>query len=217
MAKGNRGGHSASGKGFQLQKGSGGNLQPLNVAGMTRGVNGGSLRYVSTEETLRQYESSKLNKPNEQLAILDDNGFIIKAYEGDKHSVGYIGSETTGKVVTHNHPDKYGGTFSEADVAGFLEFNQKEIRASAKEGTYSLRETRKGSGQKDALNKAYAKAQSSLYKKAESALLKVKNSGGSKTAQRKAYVDVYHNWYKDTFSKYGYTYTFTKNKGYKVK
>ena len=216
MAKGIRGGHSASGKGFVLEKSKGGNLQPVNVAGMTKGVNGGSLRYVSTQETLRQYEASKLNKPNEQMAILDDNGFIVKAYEGDKHSVAYIPEETIGKVVTHNHPDKYGGTFSDADVAGFLEYGQKEIRASAKEGTYSLRETKKGSGQKDALNKAYAKAQPSLAKKAESSLEKVKNAGGSRTAQRKAYVDVYHNWYKNNFGKYGYTYTFTKNKDYKV-
>ena len=216
MAKGGRGGHSASGKGFVLQMGKGGNLQPLNVAGMTKGVNGGSLRYVNTQETLRQYEASKLNKPNEQMAILDENGFIVKAYEGDKHSVAYIPEETTGKVVTHNHPDTYGGTFSDADIAGFLEFKQKEIRASAKEGTYSLKETKKGSGQKDALNKAYGKAQPGLAKKAESELMKVKNAGGSKTAQRKAYVDVYHNWYKNNFSKYGYTYTFIKNKGYKV-
>lgn len=216
MAKGSRGGHSASGKGFVLEKSKGGKLQPVNVAGMTKGVNGGSLRYVSTQETLRQYEASKLNKPNEQMAILDDNGFIVKAYEGDKHSVAYIPEETIGKVVTHNHPNKYGGTFSDADVAGFLEYGQKEIRASAKEGTYSLRETKKGSGQKDALNKAYAKAQPLLAKKAESALEKVKNAGGSRTAQRKAYVDVYHNWYKNNFGKYGYTYTFTKNKDYKV-
>ena len=216
MAKGSRGGRR-SGGGFLGNTGTEvGKVNPVNVAGMTKGVNGGSLRNVSTEETLRQYEASKLNMKKEQMAILDENGFIVKAYNGDAHSVAFEPQYTVGRVVTHNHPSDYGGTFSDADVGNFLKFNQKEIRASAKEGTYSLKETRKGSGNAKALDTAYAKAQPSLLKKASEAVNAVASKGGSKTAQRKAYVDVYHNWYKNNFSKYGYTYSFKANKGYKV-
>ena len=67
------------------------------------------------------------------------------------------------------------------------------------------------------MNNAYAKAQPTLNAKASAAMKKVASAGGSKTAQRKAYVDVYHNWYSQNMSKYGYEYKFTANKSYKVK
>lgn len=209
-------GYSGSGKGFiGAGKGGGGQIQPLAIAGLTGTDENGGFRYTSVEQTLQHLEPKTLDMKREQMKVIDDDGFVIAAYQGNAHSVAFIPEQTRGKTVTHNHPSGYGGTFSEADVGNFLEFGQKEIRASAKEGTYSLKRVGKKQNDKG-FNDAYAKAQGRLDQKARAATQKAADSGGSRMAQRKAYVDVYHNWYKSNASKYGFEYTFKANKGYKV-
>lgn len=214
VLKGGRGSssYSASGKGFDGAGGSGASdVEEIMLAGNTGWVNGNE---VSVASTLARWEDGRRNLNHEEMLVIGDDGFPVAAYKGDRHSVAFEGEKTRGMTVTHVHPDKYGGTFSEADISNFNKFNQKEIRASAREGTYSLKATRNANW--DGLNKAYAKAQPSLADKASKAVEKVAAKGGSKTAQRKAYVDVYHKWYSSNMGKYGYTYEFIPEKGYKV-
>lgn len=187
-------------------------FKTLNVAGRTRGINGSSLRKVSIENTLRQYEESIKNKNIENLAVIDNYGFIVNAYQGNKNHVGYAAELTSGKIVTHNHTGRYGGSFSKNDILAFLEYDQQEMRVCAKEGTYSLKELRKGSGNKKGLKQALIEIQPALARKADKAFLKVKNEGGNTTTQRKAYVDIYHKWYVKNLSKYGYAYKFEESK-----
>ena len=214
--KGGRGsssaGFSGSGSGFQPGGGRGGTIHELPLAGTTGWYDGNK---VSVDSTLNHWEGKNRNIGHEELLIIGDDGFPVAAYKGNAHSVAFDGDKSTGKTVTHIHPSGYGGTFSEADIYNFNAFKQKEIRAAAKEGTYSLKATKTANW--DGLNKAYAKAQGSLATKASEASAKVKAQGGSSTAQRKAYVDTYHNWYKSNFKKYGYEYSFTANSSYKMK
>lgn len=204
--------YSASGTGFSGGSGSGGKEpERMLLAGNTGWENGNE---VSVASTLNRWESKHATLDHEEMLVIGDDGFPTAAFKGDKHSVGFYGEETVGKTVTHNHPSTYGGTFSEADIYNFNQYSQKEIRAVAREGVYSLKATRKADW--NGVNNAYAKAQKGLADKANSAVQKVKQAGGSKAAQRKAYVDTYHDWYKKNFKKYGYEYTFTANKGYKL-
>ncbi len=114
-------------------------IQELNVAGMTP-MDRGS-RFTNAEKTLDYLERKKLQETREQVQVLDDYGYVTRAFQGDEHSCA-VDDKTQqyaqGKIVTHNHPSEYGGTFSDADIS-FLSLGMKELRASAKEGTYSIK------------------------------------------------------------------------------
>lgn len=192
----------------------GGIPNSIPTAGLTPSANGSSLRYTSTDATLKKLETDALPLGKEELKVVDDDGFVIAAYKGREHSVAYDPYVTRDRIVTHNHPSGYGGTFSEADISGFLSWNQKEIRASAKEGTYSIKRTNKSDprGFANAYNRDRGIMESTAKRMLDNAVSK----GLSKNARRKAYVDVFHQWFKKNSSKYGYEYTFTRNKGYKL-
>lgn len=192
----------------------GGVATSLPVAGLTPSSNGTTLRYTSTDATLTKLERDARSLGHEELKVVDDDGFVTAAYKGSAHSVAYNPHLTVDKIVTHNHPSGYGGTFSEADVSGFLSWNQKEIRASAKEGTYSLKRTSKSNPR--AFANAYNADKTSMDRTATRMLSEAMAKGQSENAMRKAWVDVYHQWFKRNASKYGYEYTFTKNKEYKL-
>ena len=114
-------------------------IQELNVEGMTP-MHRGS-RFTNAEKTLDYLERKKLQETREQVQVLDDYGYVTRAFQGDEHSCA-VDDKTQqyarGKIVTHNHPSEYGGTFSDADIS-FLSLGMKELRASAKEGTYSIK------------------------------------------------------------------------------
>jgi len=192
-----------------------GHVQELMLAGMNRSIAQG----VTPEKTLDFIEKQyKKGMKNEQLQILDNYGFVVKAYQGDKESVAYNPMYVKGRVVTHNHPGKWGGTFSEADVNGMI-WGATEKRASAAEGVYSLKATKKA--QPGKLAKALEKAIPGLERrmvKIDRRVSKwnVENPQRRATISRRLQVAVLHRWYQNNTKKYGYTYTFTKNKDYKI-
>lgn len=160
------------------------------------------------------------DEPVEYGFYVDENGKVIAGAKGDKHSVAVgidADKETSKLTFTHNHPNRYGGTFSSADVSSLTTQNLKEMRAVAKEGTYSLKRMR-GAKPLD-FNRALNKAIPKIESQARSNAGKVKSAGLSQTEYRKkyrkAYVDTYSSWYKKNASKYGYKYEFKPNKGYK--
>lgn len=79
------------------------------------------------------------NLKNEQYRIISEDGTVVSAAKGDKHSVattvGEKREKMRGAVSIHNHPQ--GGTFSDADFADFG-YGARAIYAAAPEGTYSL-------------------------------------------------------------------------------
>ena len=93
-------------------------IQELNVAGMTP-MDRGS-RFTNAEKTLDYLERKKLQETREQVQVLDDYGYVTRAFQGDEHSCA-VDDKTQqyarGKIVTHNHPSEYGGTFSDADIS----------------------------------------------------------------------------------------------------
>lgn len=139
------------------------------------------------------------------------DGTILAAARGDKTSVGvaYAGSQE-GLTLTHNHPDKYGGTFSDADISHLTRANLAEIRAVAKEGTYSLKAN--SNARPLDFNRALNKANPQLRKKASSNMAKAKADGKNRNEQRKAYTDTFSNWFRANAKKYGYTYKTTAHK-----
>lgn len=115
-----------------------------------------------------------------------------------------------GKIVTHNHPSEYGGTFSDADIS-FLSLGMKELRASAKEGTYSIKA--KKNANPHGLMKAYLRSaprmQDAMREIAlEMARKKYTSKKAYEKANRKAQLEVIHNWYQRNVKRYGFEYNF---------
>lgn len=173
---------------------------------------------VKIKDDFETFLDMKNNKV-EYGYLINKDGKVVAGAKGNKHSVGitYDGSQE-GMTVTHNHPSNYGGTFSGADISHLTEAKLKQIRAVAKEGTYKMTATKNANP--TGLNKALAKDINRLNIQASKNSLKVKRKNLTakqyKTAQRKAYVDTIDSWYKKNASKYGYKYTFTPNKDYKI-
>lgn len=80
----------------------------------------------------------------ETLHAFDANGNVIYTAKGKADSVRYDGIKTVDAVVTHNHPN--GSAFSGADLKNAVALNQKEIRATGKEYTFSMKRPAKGWG-----------------------------------------------------------------------
>lgn len=89
----------------------------------------------------KEVEAASVKLSNEQLTAIDDDGNIVFQKEGNRAhvSLGYEDRmKADGKILTHNHPGEYGGTFSEGDIGTFLGVYAKSIRAVGAEGTYSI-------------------------------------------------------------------------------
>lgn len=149
--------------------------------------------------------------------MIDRKGKMVAGAKGNRGSVGIAYDNQKGMLVTHNHPGAYGGTFSDADINHLTRENLREIRAVAKEGTYSMKATRKANP--IGLNKALAKDMASIEKKAVlNASQKSLNYSGRKRTNmyRKAYTDTISDWYSNNAGKYGYKYSFKPNKDFKI-
>lgn len=92
---------------------------------------------------------------HEQLHVIDGYGFTIAAVDGGEGSVGFTKKalrNAVGNTVTHNHPRSnkkvMGGTFSLADIKMLGKSGAKQIRASAREGTYVLQPRNQQQAQK---------------------------------------------------------------------
>lgn len=192
-----------------------GEVKPLNVAGMTP-MDKGS-RYTNTQKTLKYIEKQKMDHDKEQLQVIDRHGYVTRAFQGDEHSVA-VDLETRaymrGKVVTHNHPDSYGGTFSDADIS-CLRMGMKELRASAKEGNYSMKATK--AADPTGFYQAYEKDSKKIQTRMKTiAMQTAEKKWGSYEKyhyeNRKAQLAVIHDWYQDNAEKYGYQYSFEPSK-----
>lgn len=194
-----------------------GEVYPLNVVGMSP-VDRGS-RFTNAEKTLEFIEQKKIDYPREQLQVIDKFGYVTRAFQGDEHSVAFdmdTRQYMRGKIVTHNHPSVYGGTFSDADI-NTLKMGMSEMRASAKEGTYSLKAKR--TARPVEFFEAYQRAAAALDKKMYEAAVKVAGRGYRSQREfekenRRKQLDVLHQWYKKNSGDYGYEYTFIPNKEY---
>lgn len=181
-------GRGASGSGSGFGGKSGGGALARNLA--------------AHEKTIRANDSF------ETLTAFDDNGNMLFSKKGGPHSVEYgaEGPKTTNAVVTHNHPS--GASFSSDDVAGMVFFNQKEMRATGKEYTFSMKRPAKGWGvswatAESRFKRAYTKALNDYYKQAP---------GKSDTARRKLWIDLTHKYNGEAAKSLGWNYSVKKNK-----
>lgn len=92
-------------------------------------------------EAAKRVEAESLKRSTEQMTILDAKGNVVVQADGNANGVefppGYI-HKMENRVVTHNHPQEFGGTFSINDLVTFFASNCKAMRAVGKEGTYHL-------------------------------------------------------------------------------
>lgn len=189
----------------------------MNLAGLTP-MQGNK---VDGAATLASVEASTQGLDHEQLFVVDSQGFVVAATDGDKGSVpitARTARNLKGNVMTHNHPrdnaEVNGGTFSYADI-NCLSLGMKELRASAREGTYSLKaKTNRADGagfaaymlkNKNTINKGMAQASSKLNAK------NYKSESSFAAAKFNAEMEWLSGWYSQNAGKFGYKYTFTKS------
>ena len=92
----------------------------------------------ATMAKCEEVERASLGMRNEQMTVIDGNGNIVVQKEGKPDGVDFtIGDlhKMENRVITHNHPQEFGGTFSPRDISTFQAGNAKAIRIVANEGT----------------------------------------------------------------------------------
>ena len=188
-----------------------GDVSPIITAGLME-LRGSS---ADPESTLQNIDRVRFNKlKHEQLFVVDNDGFVLKGYGGEKHSVAFdveSALQWRGLTVTHRHPSEYGGTFSMADVVNTVKYGFGRHEASANEGRYVMRPTKSanGAGLVEALQKAtpgIERQMSKVGKEIESK--KFPSKKAYLVANRKAQLEIVHTWYKLNTPKYGYEYEF---------
>lgn len=188
----------------------------INLAGLTP-MQGNK---VDGDATLASVEARTHGLDHEQLYVVDDQGFVVAATDGDSGSVpitARTAKNIKGNVMTHNHPrddaNVNGGTFSYADI-NCLSLGMREMRAVASEGTYSLKAGNRANAtgfanymlsQKNVINKGMAGASAKVKAK------NYKSESEFRAAKFNAEMDWLSGWYSDNAGKFGYTYTFTKS------
>lgn len=96
-----------------------------------------------SRKAIEEFELEKVHADREYSRVVDKNGNVYSERKGDKGSV-YIETKPgeDGQTGSHNHPREIGmlgGTFSNADIDSFsTDTKLKTLRATAKEGTYSI-------------------------------------------------------------------------------
>lgn len=168
------------------------------------GVGGGS-RALSA--ALNVHEKAIRANNYETLIVFDKNGNILVNKIGGAHSVSYgmDGSKTTDAIVTHNHPS--GASFSHQDIAGMVYHNQKEMRATGKEYTFSIRRPEKGWGV------SWKSAQARFQRAFENARLTFSvYRTGNAAKDRKLWIDLTNKYNAKAAKDLGWIYTAKKNK-----
>lgn len=168
------------------------------------GVGGGS-RALSA--ALNVHEKAIRENNYETLIVFDKNGNVLVNKKGRAHSVSYgmDGTKTTDAIVTHNHPS--GASFSHQDIAGMVYYNQKEMRATGKEYTFSIRRPEKGWGV------SWKSAQDRFqraFKYARTAYNAQKTGNAAK--DRKLWINLTNKYNAMAAKHLGWTYTAKKNK-----
>ena len=108
-------------------------------------------------------------------------------------------------------------SFSDADINS-LAMGMKELRASAKEGNYSMKATKTADpvGFHQAYERAASSLQTKMRKVAEQMVAgRWKNYEAYRKENRKAQCQILHGWYAKNAECFGYTYSFGPNGDYK--
>ena len=185
---------------------------------------GGKDKYLTgaTRGVVEVWEANRIKNKIEYAYAVREDGRAIGETKGGKKSVSVPSwyHTTQNSVFTHIHPrdDKalLGGTFSKQDLSNFYRYNNKTMRAVAREGTYSISKGKNfdANGFSQMITQA-DKAFSTNYKTAMNTLNKKFMEGSidysnyskmSSKAFNTALVNL-HNEYKKNAKKYGYTYT----------
>lgn len=119
------------------------------------GVNGARIATDPQGAKVAEFESQYWGAGEEHAAVFDKDGNVISVQtKGTRSKFEYdLTTEDEGvladAVLTHNHPSRAhgqhdgqhdaGGPFSVADLRDFAKNGYREYRATASEGTYSLR------------------------------------------------------------------------------
>ena len=169
--------------------------------------------------SLRSVESSIRGLDVEHSYIFDSNGKMLEHNIGDAGSVKPESQDIDyyakhGITMTHNHPkDK---SLSAADVSFGVRTNAKEIRATSKEHTYSLKPGKNGWGISRGeigafqVHSDYLTHLNAYRKKTLSQLSKAMKAGDRATVD-KIFLAEQHHAMKGLAKQYGWTYKVTKN------
>lgn len=184
--------------------------QDMHVAGWT--PDAGS-RSVDKQKTISSVEDRIRNLDHEQMAIIDEYGYVVAAVDGGEHSVGITANAAKhikGKDVYHNHPN--GSTLSTTDVITLGNVGAGSISAVSKNSgkTYTLKATSKanGKGLAKAMQKSEGKLLGQWQAKIDSMVGKKYSSEASwKKQVNKHWDNIMGDWMSANASKYGYTYT----------
>ena len=157
--------------------------------------------------SLSAREGSIRGNDFETLFALDENGNEIFKKIGNRNSVSYgmDGWKTKDAIVTHNHPG--GSSFSWQDVQGMVYHNQKEMRATGKEFTFSIKRPEKGWGV------SWQRA-TTAFKKANANARKAYNQQktGNAANDRKLWISLTHQYNEKAAKRLGWYYSVKKNK-----
>lgn len=171
-------------------------------AGMGSGSRGGAL-----SRSVEKHEKGIRGNNFETLYAFDSNGNIVFQNTGDAHSVSYNGQgyKTKDAIVTHNHPS--GGSFSWQDVGGMVYYNQKEMRATGKEYTFSIKRPEKGWGVTPQQAVTRFKKALAISRRAYN-----KQKTGNAESDRKLWISLTHKYNGNAAKSLGWDYSAKKNK-----
>ena len=190
-------------------------------------LSGSPLRYGKSDAALRgserevveKFENKTYTLKREQSFLVDEQGNIIGQHKGGKGSVRTPVSEVQrASTLTHNHPREegtLGGTFSTEDMEAFTNHgNLRTMRATAKEGTYTI--SRGSTFDSRGFMRAFRQAWASADKRMDSVGLGNRYTRGeidyntySREYDRRfnaALVET-HNWLIANQREYGYNYS----------
>ena len=171
------------------------------------GAGMGSRSGSALQRNLSAHESAIRGNNYETLIVFDENGNMLVNKKGSAHSVEYgaDGVKTTNAIVTHNHPG--GASFSWQDVGGMVYWNQKEMRATGKEFTFSLKRPENGWG-------VTPKTAVTKFKRALSNARRAyrQQATGDAAKDRALWISLTHKYNSNAARSLGWDYSVKKNK-----
>lgn len=204
-------GGATVGFGGAMGTGAGGTDMP--VAGWT--PDAGS-RFVDKNNTVKSVENRIKDLDHEQMAIIDEHGYVVAAVDGGQHSVDLTPNalqHIRGNDVYHNHPN--GSTLSTTDVITCAEVGAGSISAVSKNTgkTYTLKATSKAN--RNGLSAAMQNDEGKLIAQWQAKVDSMKGRKYSSKASwerqvNKHWENIMGDWMGQNVSKFGYTYTIKK-------
>ena len=192
----------------------------------------GELRYYDNDRNFTQaqrtavdaFENKRVKGKVEYGTAIAPDGTVIGEKRGGKGSVSTpVWWAKDGAIYSHIHPREeglFGGSFSRGDIEVFANDKYGTMRASAKEGTYSM--SKLSNFDANGLKQYARKLEAEMDKKADVAYKAcekaIKNGKKYEDAIKQYYKEIntafieWHEGYKAGESKYGYYYTLEKRK-----